>query len=427
MTHNKRMERQRSARLVQRMIRYQSPQYPSMALPYSYLTWRNMPDGQLVAAELLDSANIKWLGVCQGFSKGMTIEEFDKALLQVHRKMRGAQAWAGNNHNDKWAKFPKHVREILRKIDGEKEGFRYEKRLLRCIADSMSDEGARSLIVEQEIETRVNQLITHHYNMKQSSEASTYSSYGILKREHSVGMLLYGPPGTGKTQLARVLTQKINSIVINVSPADLRSKWCGQTGLQMKALFNLAKLIAPSIIFIDEADGLFKSRSDGNSSFYKESTEQLLVELDGVGDMDPAVIRRVPHTTYMGHPSLELREKIFDLMLEDEVVQGIDSKLLAEWTPNYTGSDIKTLCTQAALACETHVREGHDEGKRILTLELFARTLGTARPSTQEKSMKPVKAFAKQYDSETFKRLQKRWTTDDSGSGHEGDVMDYTL
>ncbi|KAH7357987.1 P-loop containing nucleoside triphosphate hydrolase protein [Plectosphaerella cucumerina] len=299
--------------------------------------------------------------------------------------------------------------------------------MLPLVVSPVTSKDARdSIAVDEETVKAVKRVLEHHQNPN-----SLGSSYGILQQQHTGGVLLYGPPGTGKTLLARMLASTTQSIIISATAADIQSQYCGQTPKVVKALFNLARRISPSIVFIDEADSLFGARSAndsrGSGSFYRETITQLLTEMDGFSNsknnplvilatnlptlLDPAVLRRVPNITYMGPPTLALREKIFWIMLEGEILDpGLNVPRLAQMTPGYSGSDIKSLCFKAALMCDKFVESGEDKGKRLLTWPLFEQVLtGTAgaNRSAANSVSRPLRDFAAKHDPTGFRRMKK--------------------
>ena len=77
------------------------------------------------------------------------------------------------------------------------------------------------------------------------------------------GVLLYGPPGCSKTMLARAVASESGRNFLSVKGPELYSKWVGDSEKAVRTLFRRAKTSAPSVIFIDEIDGLVQTRSDG--------------------------------------------------------------------------------------------------------------------------------------------------------------------
>ncbi|WP_294160196.1 ATP-binding protein [uncultured Selenomonas sp.] len=107
---------------------------------------------------------------------------------------------------------------------------------------------------------------------------------GDEKRPARKGLLFAGPPGTGKTLIAKALASETKCYFMAPTLADLKGEYIGQSSAKIKRVFAEARANAPTILFIDEADTVFPSRSLGagdRDSYSLDMVNQFLQELDG--------------------------------------------------------------------------------------------------------------------------------------------------
>ena len=253
-------------------------------------------------------------------------------------------------------------------------------------------------------------------------------SRGLLKKERVGGALIYGPPGTGKTHLARVLAKESNSVMLHVSTAEIEGTYVGDAEKFIRALFNLGRMLSPCVIFMDEADALFGARKEDSRGYERSRMAQLLKESDGLlrskekapflllatnhpDQLDQAVLRRVPGRIYMGPPSEDARKNVFRIILRDEDLDtDLDFSLLAAKTRRFSGSDIKTLCVQAALLCESQpdlTMSAPDEPRPVLKMTHFEEALKLCGPTISSVIMGAMENFARDFDPSAFESMRR--------------------
>ena len=107
------------------------------------------------------------------------------------------------------------------------------------------------------------------------------------------GILLVGPPGTGKTLLARAVAGEAGVQFLSISGSDFVEMYVGVGASRVRDLFEQAKKLAPSIIFIDEIDAVGRKRGTGLGGGHDEKEQtlnQLLVEMDGFGHTEGIIV-----------------------------------------------------------------------------------------------------------------------------------------
>lgn len=180
------------------------------------------------------------------------------------------------------------------------------------------------------------------------------------------GILLYGPPGTGKTTVAKAMATEVAASFYELSAADLLSKWAGESEERVAKLFVKARANRPSIVFIDEIDGLLRRRSmDSVSPWEERVVSQFLRELDGLGSsegvllvgatnrldiIDPAIQGRRLMPIEVGLPNARARLRLLQVLSRDvNLGADVDLEALAEETHGLSGADIKRLRDQAGM------------------------------------------------------------------------------
>ena len=111
----------------------------------------------------------------------------------------------------------------------------------------------------------------------------THREFLHKHRIYEIGKLLFvGPPGTGKTSLALAMSRHMHMPVLEVRLSMITSQYLGETSKNIDRIFELAKHLSPSILFIDEFDFVAKSRTADDHGAMKRAVNSLLKNIDRV-------------------------------------------------------------------------------------------------------------------------------------------------
>lgn len=204
------------------------------------------------------------------------------------------------------------------------------------------------------------------------------------------GILLFGPPGCGKTFIVKKLAEELGYNFYEMAPSSVATSYVhGAVGNIGKA-FEMARLQAPSIVFIDEIEGLVPKREElgGHAETKKEEINEFLIQLNNAGAsrilvvgatnrphmIDTAILRsgRMDKRIFVGPPDFEARRDMFRICLSGRPYdKNIDFEKLAKMTENYVGSDIELIVTEAARAAVSQDKNMVEEKMLVDAVKKF--------------------------------------------------------
>ncbi|KAF7374732.1 putative CDC48-Microsomal protein of CDC48/PAS1/SEC18 family of ATPases [Mycena sanguinolenta] len=224
------------------------------------------------------------------------------------------------------------------------------------------------------------------------------------------GILMLAPPGTGKTLMARAVSNETGAFFFLINGPEIMSKMAGESEANLRKAFEEAEKNAPAIIFIDEIDSIAPKREKTDGEVERRVVSQLLALMDGMtarsanivvmaatnrpNIVDPALRRfgRFDREVDFTIPDTAGRLEILRIHTKNiALAEDVDLEQIAAATDRYVGSDIASLCSEAAMQQireRMHLIDLDGEtidaevlGSLRVTMDNFRFVLGTSKPS----------------------------------------------
>lgn len=196
--------------------------------------------------------------------------------------------------------------------------------------------------------------------------------FGKLGAGIPKGVLLGGPPGTGKTLLAKAVAGEAGVPFLKVSGSQFVELLVGVGAARVRELFDKARSLKPSIIFIDEIDSIARARSTngsmgGGNDEREQTLNQILIEMDGfesdsgivvmaatnrIDILDPAIKRagRFDRQIMISNPTLKERQAILKVHAKGKKLDpAISLTQIAQRTIGFSGADLANVLNEAAI------------------------------------------------------------------------------
>jgi hypothetical protein len=196
--------------------------------------------------------------------------------------------------------------------------------------------GWQDLVLADEVMAEVNKIST----WIQHSD-TILQKWGLQKTlKPGYRSLFYGPPGTGKTLTATLIGDQLGLDVYRIDLSSMVSKYIGETEKNLANLFDQAQSKS-WILFFDEADALFGTRSQGSSANDRHANQQVAYLLQRIEDfpgivilatnlranIDDAFSRRFQSLIYFPMPDAQQRLKLWQSILNGHCELASDQDL----------------------------------------------------------------------------------------------------
>ncbi len=197
-----------------------------------------------------------------------------------------------------------------------------------------------------------------------------------MKIEAPTGVLLIGSPGTGKTMIGRLIATVTKRSFHPITAADVLGGLAGDSVKRVAQIFSRARQESPSVVFLDEMEGLLPRAARQLSQHDVQVVEQFLIEVSNLepehdvflmgatnhpDDIDPRALRggRFSEKIRIDLPGTAGRERLLRRYLESVPLEsGLGVSQIAERMEGLAPADIEAVCQAAKRVALMRAGEG---------------------------------------------------------------------
>ena len=214
------------------------------------------------------------------------------------------------------------------------------------------------IVVSDDVRSQLRELAS-----QVEHRARVYEAWGFgaqLGRGRGISALFAGASGTGKTMAAEILAAHLELDLYRVDLAGVVSKFVGETEKNLRRVFDAAER-SGAILFFDEADALFGSRTEVRDSHDRYANLEINYLLQRMEDyaglailatnrrsaLDAAFLRRLRFVIDFPFPGADERRRIWERVFPAKaVVEALELSLLSNL--ELSGGNIRSIAVNAA-------------------------------------------------------------------------------
>lgn len=219
------------------------------------------------------------------------------------------------------------------------------------------------------------------------------------------GLILHGPSGSGKTLLVRALRNEVDAHFIMINGPEIFGKYIGEAEENLRKVFEEAKEMSPTIIFINKIDTIAPRIESVSEISEKRILAHLAILMDEIksnqnvfiiaetnrlDDIDDSIRRSGRFEREIEFKPPDMKARLDILKIHTRIMplhEDIDLNIIAEKTPGFVGADLEVLIKHAGILSIREILPEYKNDSEVLNsykvkMHHFLAALDKMKPST---------------------------------------------